>query len=653
MMMAAKPSFEFGSFRLDPAERQLLCEDEPVALTPKCFDLLVVLVENNGHLVEKEELLRRLWPNQFVEESNLSFNISALRKALGEGRNEQRFIETVPKKGFRFVAPVTVHYDSERGLVGKDETRTERSKSDEEFEKAATEVHEVAPTPVVVATKKLSRQSLRLRIAVGVLAVGILGLLVYGLSRRLAVTTADQPVKTIAVLPFKPLSAESRDESLEMGMAETLITRLSNINQIVVRPMSAVRKYTDLQQDPIKAGQELQTDAILDGSVQKVGDRVRVTVRLTSVRNGASLWAQQFDENFTDIFKVQDSISEKVATALTVKLSGVEKERLGKRYTDNPEAYELYLQGQYLFTRRGKDLNKSIDCFQQAIEKDPKFALAYVGIAEAQMNLVGFNQIPANEGWPKAIAALTKALELDNTLAEAHNTLAEVKYQYEFDWVGAEKEFKKAIDLNSNLSLVRLAFGWYLMSLGRFDEASREMERAQELDPRSMAINRARGRLLYFMRQYDRALQHCQKILELEPDSGANHWAFAQVYEQKGMYSDAVREYSQLTIVDGVRLTPEDMKAAQEAFQVSGWPGYVRTRNALLLHQPKDVFVSPISIASNYARLGDRDQTFAWFEKAIDERASGVAQLKIWPMFDQFRSDPRYPKLLQRMNLNP
>src|SRR2546421_6945654 len=277
--MEHRRSYEFDDFRLDPAERRLLRDGEPVALTPKCFDLLVVLVENSGHLIEKEDLLRRLWPDQFVEEGNLSFNVSTLRKALGKGRGGRRYIETVQKKGFRFVARVEViGGGAARAAVGGVETPPVEN-AEATGEKAAGLYEEAGENPPP-RSAFAARRSLRLNILAGVLAAGVLGPVAYGLRARLVGAPAQKPLKTIAVLPFKPLSSESRDESLEMGMTETLITRLGNLRQIVVRPVSAVRKYADPGQDPVKAGRELHADAVLDGSIQKAGDRVRVTGRV-------------------------------------------------------------------------------------------------------------------------------------------------------------------------------------------------------------------------------------------------------------------------------------------------------------------------------------------------------------------------------------
>ena len=647
--------YKFGPFRLDPAERQLIRDGEPVALTPKCFDLLVVLVENSGHLLEKEKLLTTLWPDHFVEESNLSFNISTLRKALGEGQNGQQYIETVSKKGFRFVGRVEEQLSDDSAIVKWDQGRALPAGIGNEHQgqlldpavEAVTTVPQVSP----------ARQSQKVKTLVIVVVAGVVGLLAYGLWKRRDIPPTPQPLRTIAVLPFKPLSADSRNESLEMGMAETLINRLSGIKEIVVRPLSAARKYTDPEQDSIKAGQELRAEAVLDGSIQKAGERVRVAVRLVSVQTGATIWTEQFDADFTDIFKVQDSIAERVTQALTLKLNGVERERLTKRSTDNSEAYQLYLQGRYLFSKQtgdsGDNFRKSLEYFQQAVEKDPTFAPAYVGISEYYIT-DGPNNIllSSQERIAKAKAAVVKALELDDALGEAHNALAELKYQYEFDWSGAEADFKRAIDLNPNVAYIRLAYGWYLMCAGRFEQAHTEMEKAQELDPVSLQINRSRGILLLYTRQYDKAIQYFLKLREAEPTGHRTQQLMSVAYAQTGRHEEAVAEALDYGRTLGF-LKPEEIAALRQAFKTSGWSGYLWARIHILEESSKKEYVPPNAPAAFYALLGEKDLAFAWLEKTFDARDPAIVKIKIDPTYDSLRSDPRFTRMLQRVNLKP
>jgi len=294
----------------------------------------------------------------------------------------------------------------------------------------------------------------------------------------------------MAVLPFKPLVASDRDEYLEMGMVDVLITKLSNIRQLKVRSISSVRKYADLQQDPIAAGRELQVEAVLDGSIQRIGDRVRVTVRLLNVQDGISLWADKFDEPFTNIFALQDSISERVAAALPLNLSREEKDRLSRHYTENTEAFQLYLKGRYFWNKRTEEgFRKGIDYFNQAVRDDPNYAMAYTGMSDCYALLSDFGFVSPKEGFPKAKEAATRALAIDEKLAEAHTSLGHVKRDYDWDWPGAEQEFKRAIELNPNELSAHQWYAVYLSALGRHQEAIAEIKRALDLDPLSLPVN--------------------------------------------------------------------------------------------------------------------------------------------------------------------
>jgi TolB-like protein/Flp pilus assembly protein TadD len=437
-----------------------------------------------------------------------------------------------------------------------------------------------------------------------------------------------------------------------MGMAETLITRLSNLRQVTVRPMSAVRKYTDLQQDPVIAGQEIQVETVLDGSIQKSGKRIRVTVRLINVRDNSPLWSEQFDENFTDIFRVQDSIAERVTNALTLQLSWQEKEQLIKHLTNNPESYQLYLRGQLIWHRRRQNwIQQSLEYYQQALEKDPNFALAHIGVADSYMMLSGHRIIPMREGGARAKPSIMKALEIDNNLAQAHNALAEFKYQYEYDWNGAEREFKRAVELNPNVAWIHQAYGWFLMSSARFDEAKMEMERAQQLDPSSLTINVGRGRLLYFMRQYDQALKHFQNIIAVEPNDGSSFYALNEIYEQKQMHEKVVEDF--LTSISSHGAKPEVVEKFRETFRTSGWQGFIRERLRLVQERAKTRPVDPYNFAHLYIKLGQKDEAFVWLEKTLEAGHPGVIHFKIEPAYDFLRNDPRYVELVCKIGLQP
>ena len=525
--------------------------------------MLVFLVSKAGRVVEKSELFGEVWKGTFVSDNALTKIIKEIRHALQDDANAPRYIETVPKRGYRFIG---------------------------ELENAPAQVSSEAGTDHTAQPRLIvSRRAMTFAV-LALIPLTVLG--AWLLFRAKPSEVVSPKIQSIAVLPFKPLNAESRDESLEMGMAETLIMRLSNLRQVVVRPMSSVRKYTDLQQDPIKAGREIQAQAVLDGSIQKVGDRIRVTVRLIDVRNGMSLWSQQFDESFTDIFKVQDSIAERVTSALSLQLSKSEQEQLAKHFTDDPAAYQLYLRGQLSWHgRRQNWIEQSLDYYQQAVLKDPNFAQAHIGVADSYIRMSGHRKISMQEAETKARPSIIKALEIDDSLAEAHNALAELKYQYEYDWDGAEKEFKRAIELNSNVAWIHLAYGWFLMSKGRFEEARAEMDLARELDPSSLTIIAGRGRLFYYSRQYEEATQHFQNIIAVEPNDSSAYFSLYTIYKQRQMYPEAVDVYLKYGKLIGA---PEGaIEPLRKAFEAAGWQGFLQKRLEDLEKKSKSGVVVP------------------------------------------------------------
>lgn len=578
--------YEFGPFRLDVAERLLLRDGEPVLLPPKVFDTLLVLVANGGHIVRKDDLLKAVWPETIVEENNLSQYVSALRKALGDDPEGHRYIETVPKLGYRFVARVTGE------LAGKQ-----------------IRAHESA-------------------------------------------RGAGASVRTIAVLPFKYLGGEGGDEYLGLGIADAIITRLSNLRQIVVRPTSSVRKYASSAYDPVVAGRELRVEAVLEGNIQRVGNRIRATVQLVSVRDEAPLWAEKFDVEFRDIFTVEDAASEQVARALILKLTREEREILTKRYTEDIEAYQLYLKGRYYWNKRSSGgFKKATSYFQQAIDKDPGYALAYAGLADCYNLHSYYGELPPKESFPKAKAASTRALEIDDRLAEAHTSLAFVRAWHDWDWPAAESEFERALDLNPNYATARHWYALYLMAMGREVEALREIRRAHEIDPLSLPINRDVGLIYYRARQYDLAIEQYLKTIELDPSFWSAHQHLGWAYEQKEMYEEAIAELNQATAIAGDRTSIRAQLG--HVYAVSGWRAEAEKTLAELREPSKQPYVSPYEIALIYTGLGENYRAFEWLEQAYQDRSGWLIYLKVEPMLDGLRSDPRFTDLLRRVGLGP
>jgi TolB-like protein/tetratricopeptide (TPR) repeat protein len=455
--------------------------------------------------------------------------------------------------------------------------------------------------------------------------------------------------KLIAVLPFKLAGPDGGDPYFALGLADALITRLTNLKHIIVRPTSAVRKYASPDQDPVAAGRELRVSSVLDGTVRRSGDRVRVTVQLVDTKTETPIWADKFDAMFTDIFAVEDSISEQVARALTLELTADEKKLLTKRYTDNTVAYELYLKGRYYWTKRTSDgLKKGIAYFQQAIDTDPGYALAYTGLADcySQLNWVGL--LSPGEAFPKSKAAATKALELDPLLAEAHTSLAWARMLYDWEWMDSEREFKRAIEIASNYAIAHLWYSVLLIARGRFDESLAEIERARHVDPLSPLINTISEWPMYFMRRYGEAAARYQKTLDIEPNYFPALLLVGSAYAQMGEFSKAIAGFQQLKAVDD---TPWVLAKLAHAYAVAGQVSEARQAIAELKRISERRYVSPYDIAEIYAGLGEIERALEWLEKAYEERSSWLIFLGVEPKLDALRSDARFADLLARVGL--
>ncbi len=657
MRVKTKHFYEFGGFRIDRNDRLLLRGSEVIPLTPKALDLLLTLVENNGHVLSKDELMREVWPDSFVEEANLSHHIFTLRKALGEDKNGAKFIETLPRRGYRFVASVTEIDDASNDLVLTEHTRSHIVVEEVQDASLAGQPFEVEQARAVKALGSNAPTESRSNRKPTLLIWVVVGALV-GLSVGVYLWMTGNPkpkepalgVKSIAVLPFKPLVADSRDEPLELGMAETLITRLSNLRELNVRPTSAVRKYTDLQQNAVEAGRELQVEAVLEASIQKSGDRLRVVARLVRIKDSATLWTDKFDEQFTELFAVQDRLSERIITALRLKLTIEEKKLLARRFTENTEAYQLYMRGRLFWSKfTDEGLKKSINLFEQAIEKDPDYALAYTGLCNAYAVLGINGHMPPKEALPKAKSAVERALELDDRLAWAHQSLGGYKLFHEWDWAGAEQEFKRAMELDPSLIEPHELYSYLLSEQGRFDEALEELKKAQELNPVAISIGSAYGDTLRQAHRYDQAIDALRKTLEMDPNDFFLHYTLGLAYAQKGLYEQAVTELKQAVNLSGS--STRMLSGLGQAYGLWGKRTEAQKIIVQLQRLSKQRYVSPLYIAMVYATLGDKDNAFDWLEKAYEDHAPWLIELGIEPCWDKLRPDPRFTDLLRRVGL--
>jgi len=455
---------------------------------------------------------------------------------------------------------------------------------------------------------------------------------------------------SIAVLPLKPLNLGSEDNYLGLGLADALITRLSTLGRINVRSVGEIAKYNGLTEDPLAAGRELRVDSVLDGNIQRVGDRMRVTVRLLSVENSSVLWAAQFDANFTDIFSLEDSVAQQGAAALLQELTGAEKQRLTKHYSPNIEAYDDYLKARFfLVDRHAEGLRKAIDYLQQAIDKDPGYAQAYAGLADcyALQGFYGF--LSPSQSYPKAKAAAMKALQIDETVAEAHASLLSIKTDYDWDWLGAEREFKRAIELNPNYPPAYQWYGFDLLVMGRQGEAMAAMRRALDLDPVSPTVNISQAWFFYLTRQYNKSVEQCLRTLELHPNFCVAHQMLGLTYDVQGELGQAIVELQKAKALSPGNLIT--VAALGHAYAASGRGDEAQKMLDELGLSSGDSTPLPYYVAAIYVALNRNEEALRWLERAYQERSNWLIYLKLDPRFDRLRSERRFADLARRIGL--
>jgi DNA-binding winged helix-turn-helix (wHTH) protein/tetratricopeptide (TPR) repeat protein len=565
--------YDFGPYRIDPAERLLLRDGHPVHVTAKAFDTLLVLVRERGHLIEKAELMKAIWGESFVEEGNLTVLISVLRKALGDDGGKHKYIETVAKRGYRFVGDLREVVESE-----------------------VARIH------------------------------------------------------SLVVLPFHSHTSDVALEHLRVGLADAIITRLGRAGQIIVRPTSAVLQYADKPVDPLRIGREQQADAIVTGHIEALSDRVRVTVQLVRVSDGILLWADSFEEDLQKVFVLEDLVTERVAESMSLRPPEGGKTGLARRTTEDSKAYRLYLEGRYFWNKRTEEgLRRSIDHFQQATARDPHYALAFAGLADSYVLLASFGVESALQAGPIARAAAMKALEIDNSLAEAHVSLGMVYFYYEWDWLQAEEEFQRAIAITPNYILARNWYALNLAAMGRLGEALVQVQCAEEIDPLSLGVHIEVGRIYYWSRMYDRAIDAYRKVVDLDPQYARAHTRLGMTYAASGNFSEAIREFEVAQELSGADPYLDGLLGYVQAR--SGNVGDARTILENLKRRADHQYVPAFSMALACVGLGEHDQALEWLEKSYEDRSTYMVYAKTDPLLDPVRSDPRFAVLLHRMRL--
>lgn len=646
MVNVVKQLYRFDQFQVDVTNRLLFRNGENVSLAPKVFDLLLLLVERPGDVLAKEELMQLLWPNTFVEDNNLTVSMSALRKALGEGKDGVKFIETIPRRGYRFVVPVSKQQESLSPLQQNEaESFSALTLIEQAEEEEISAVLDFLPASSVRRSRNRQVFPRQRFLAVGGLLIlaGTIAAIWWGKQFG----TGSREIHSLAVLPLKPLSAEARDELLSLGMADALITRLSNTGKIVVRPTSAIAKYNRPDQDPLVAGRDLGVDAVLEGRILRDGDQIRITVQLLRLPTGNVVGAWEFNEKFTNILSLQKDISEKVALRLTTKLNEAERKLLVKNYTENAAAFEAYLKGRYFWNKRAPDsFPKAIEYFSQAIELDPTYALAYAGLADTYVVMatpyVSLNGKKGAEYWDKAKAAALKALEIDESLAEAHASLGAV-YASDDDAM-AHREFDRAIALNPNYATVYNFYAVCLIGDAKLEEALVKVSKAHELDPLSVPIVTSHGIILCRLRRPDEAIAQLKKAEELDPNFARLHWGLGMAYEQKQNYDEAIAEFQKAVKLSGGGIVA--LASLGHAYGISGRIHEAQQILAQILERNEKGEKNPYYLAAVYAGLGDRESAFAVLEKNRGNFASGL--MKNDHLFDSLRSDPRFDAIVRK-----
>lgn len=618
MRESSEKKYRFGDFELDSHERALKKAGAPVALTPKVFDLLEVLVENHGHLMTKDELIRHLWQDSFVEEANLNVNISALRRALGETPTEHKFIETVPRRGYRFIAEVT-------DVSNVNELSELSGPADARRTAPARILRLAAPIAIVLA-----------------LTAVVIVWKVYFATNDAEVSN----LRTIAVLPFRPLAGGQSDPALQLGMADALITKLSALERLTVRPTSAIERYIHAN-DPIAVGRELQVEAVLDGKIQRSENRIRVTVQLLRVSDSATLWTGTFDDFFTNIFAVQDSISERMLDSLSFKLSSKEEIALAKRHTENTEAYQLFLQGQFhheQISRAGTE--NALKYYRAAADKDPDYALAYASMAPAFIHLANLN-IDRDVNMRSAREAAERSVTLDADLADAHEALAAVYDVLDWNWSAAEAEYKKAIELNPKREGPHFNYSSHLSRLKRHDEAVREIETARRINPVGLYIQNQLVHTLIRARRFTEAEAEIQKSLEMSPENSnaLNYLVRVSMYQAK--FREAKTALESYKAINGLRSDGFQAWYEIRAGDRELGEKMLRSINAKYISEGGNYGW----IALNFVRLGEHDKAFEALEKAYERREFHLLTLNIDPDWDPLRSDPRLAALISKIGL--
>lgn len=651
----------FGVFEADLKACELRKHGFRLKLAEQPFQVLAMLLERPGEIVTREEMRARLWSGDtFVDfDHGLNNAVMRVREVLLDSSEHPRYVETVPRHGYRFVAPVEPAHVSSGASVAHE------SGDDSSPSVASLPISSPpASVPAVDDDRESRRKSWRTvvrrwatapRVAVPtfVLVAGLVAVLAFTIyaSRKSASGKPSLERSTsLVVLPLENLSGDREQDYFADGMTDELIANLAKIRSLHVISRSTAMAYKGTRKPLSEIARELNVDAVVEGTVMRVGNQVRITAELVQVSTDHHLWADTYESQMGDVLALQNRVSAAIVNEIRINLTPEERERLAKAPAVAPEAYENYLKGLYYWNKRSdENLAKAIGYFERATHLDPKYALAYAGLADcyAIISAEIFGTMPSSEASPKAKAAALRALELDPTLAEAETSLATVKFNYDWDWSGASQGFEHAIGLNPSYATAYQRYSLYLIAMGRVQDSFAQIQKARELEPLSISINFSLGWRLYLARQYDRAIAQLQDTLEMDPTYELPHLVVGQAYEQKGDYARAIRELKKA--IELSRGTPLMVSALAHAYGRLGNRKEAENLLAELQAKSTKEYVSPYYIAIVCVGLGRNDEAMDWLDKAFADRSNGLVFLNMEPELDELRSDSRFITLQQKL----
>jgi TolB-like protein/DNA-binding winged helix-turn-helix (wHTH) protein/Tfp pilus assembly protein PilF len=648
-------SVRFGVYEFDLRSGELRKHGIRIKLQEQPCQILAILLEHRGGMVTREELHRRLWPSDtFVDfDHSLNTAVMRLREVLGDSPENPRFIETLPRRGYRFVAPV-----EERPASLSETTQTQTGEagvSQSVLAKDDPTLLPFSPELPATAAKAVGRVSRPMAMAGAVFLLGIVlagGLGARYLRKSSFVAAPAAQITSLVVLPFENLSADKDQAYFADGMTDELIAHLAKIRSLRIISRTSSMEYKGTHKTLSQIARDLNVDAVVEGTVLRSGDRVRITAELVQTATDRHLWAESYESQLGDILTLQSHVASAIVNEIRIKLTPEDQVRLASTRPVSTQSYDNYLKGRYYWNKRSQEgLTKAINYYQAAIEKDPHYALAYAGLADCY-SIIGsaiVGTVPAADVAPKARAAALKSLELDSTLAEAHTSLATVRFNYDWDWNSAASGFRRAVELNPSYATAYQRNSLYLMSMGRTSESVAEMNRAHELDPLSISTNFSLGWRFYMAREYDQAIEQLRNTIDMDPIFVLPHLVLGQAYEQKKAFDQAISELRRAADIS--QNSPPVLAALARTYAVSGKTTEARNLLDQLMQQAKKQYVSPFYVAVVYAGLGENDKAMDWLEKAYRDHSNAIVFLKVDPQLDTLRSNPRFHELQRKLRL--